>query len=99
MLLVTATSRISGRIRDITDGRAYQEAYAIRYKEIMSHKNNRALVTLILNTDSLSLNGSGNRSAWPVFGVIAELPSSRRYLPDKIINLALWYGEGKSDIS
>jgi hypothetical protein len=41
---------------------------------------------------------SSTDSVWPVFATIAELPRSVRFKQDKILNLALWHGEGKPPI-
>lgn len=89
--------RKNNRVADITDGTAYRK----------SHKDNAArldlqpednLVSLIVNTDGLQINRSGRQSAWPVFAIIAEIKPHRRAMTDKILNLALWNGEGKPPI-
>ena len=52
-------------------------------------------MTLILNTDGLEVHSNPINTAWPVFAVIPELPPNKRFLSDKIINVALWASQGK----
>ena len=89
--------RETNRVRDITDGSAYRRLHEESRKRVNAPSQSK-LVTLILNTDGLQLNESGNRSVWPLFGVVAEISPHRRYQNDKILNLALWEGDGKPPI-
>ena len=70
----------------MTDGKAYKEAYGNGLKQFQSGTGDKTLATIMLNNDGLNLKQSGNKSAWPIFGVVAELPASWRFLPDKIVN-------------
>jgi hypothetical protein len=90
--------RKDNRIRDITDGAAYRKNYAKSCERLSVGLHGGSLGTLILNTDGLQTNESGRQSAWPVFGMLAEIPPQRRCMNDKIFNLALWQGEGKPPI-
>jgi hypothetical protein len=72
-----ATFRKDGLISDCTDGLLYQkllielspEADAEGYK----------ILTLTANTDGVQLFSNSNRSIWPIFLVINELPKETRY--------------------
>ena len=74
----------------MTEGKAYREAYAHKLKCLKTVVDSSdMLVTIVLNTDGLNLSQSGNRSAWPVFGVTAAVLVNRGFLSDKIINLCI----------
>ncbi|CAD6233584.1 GSCOCG00012284001-RA-CDS, partial [Cotesia congregata] len=77
-------SQNDGNISDITDGTEYIRVNA---------RNNRGTygLTLILNTDGLSLVKSAKSHCWPLMFTIAELPLNIR---DKyIIIIGLWYDD------
>ena len=90
--------RTGNRIRNITDELAYRRKHQQKRTELGLTSSDAVLLSLVLNTDGLKVHENPNQSAWPVFATIAELDSRRRFLPDKILNLALWSGEGKPPI-
>ena len=59
-------------ILDVYDG----EGYA-KHKEFLSHPAN---ISLLLNTDGVSVFRSSKATLWPVWIVINELPKRKRYL-------------------
>lgn len=58
-------------VMDVYDG----EGYA-KHKEFLSHPAN---VSLLLNTDGVSVFRSSKTTLWPVWIVINELPKRKRY--------------------
>ena len=63
-------SPYSGTIRDVYDGEAY--------RELSAFLSQPANVSLLLNTDGVSLFHSCTVSLWPIWLVINELPSRKR---------------------
>lgn len=90
--------RPGNRIRDITDGDCYR-AVQKKSRQDLVLGDHEVLLSLVVNTDGLSINDSGAQSAWPVFMTIAEISHKRRFWTDKIVNYALWQGTGKPPIS
>lgn len=64
--------RVEGNIHDIYDGEGYK-----CFSEFLS---NPAHISLLINTDGVSLYRSSSVSIWPVWGVVNELPASMRYI-------------------
>ena len=89
--------RLENRIRDITDGKRYRSAHSAA-KRRLNLKNSDILLSLVINTDGVQVQERTGQSAWPIFATIAEVPAHRRFFSDKILNLALWSGEGKPPI-
>ena len=89
--------RPGNRIRDITDGDAYRSRYKVAWDSCGANPDD-VILSLVLNTDGLVVNESGAQSAWPVFATVCELTPKKRFSRDKILNLALWQGEGKPPI-
>jgi hypothetical protein len=89
--------RTGHRITDITDGECYHKSQ-IRFRKKLNVPKNDLLLTLVWNTDGLLYHTSSESSVWPVFATLSELPRSIRFNSDKILNLALWHGEGKPPI-
>ena len=87
--------RINNRITDITDGRCYRESHSLKFDQLGLNAEEDVLLTLILNTDGVEVHSDSADSAWPIFATIAEIPASRRFMSDKILNIALWAGQGK----
>ena len=54
-------------------------------------------VKLILNTDGVRVKESSDRSAYPVWVALAELPPKLRSSFDNIHLCSLWYGKGRID--
>ncbi|OQV13638.1 hypothetical protein BV898_12109 [Hypsibius exemplaris] len=90
--------RQGDRIRDMTDGSAYRSSHCRSRERLGLVSDTDKLLTMVINTDGLQINESGGKSAWPVFGMISEIHPDRRAMNDKILNLALWEGEGKPPI-
>ena len=86
--------RVGNRIKDITDGTLYRSRYRAA-KEKLNLTEDELLVSLVLNMDGVKVQENPGQSAWPVFATVAGIPSARRFFGDKILNLALWSGEGK----
>ena len=67
-------------------------------KERLRLTENDTLVSLVFNTDGVQVQDNPSQSAWPIFATIAEITAQRRFFADKILNLALWSGEGKPPV-
>ena len=87
--------RLENRTCDITDGKRYRSTY-LAAKKRLQLKDNHILLSLVINTDGVQVQE--RQSAWPIFATVAEIPKQRRFFADKILNLALWSGEGKPPI-
>ena len=66
--------QIGRRIHDITDGYVYRKCQ-IDARRQLGLKPDEILLSLIVNTDSLVINKSGAKLAWPVFATIWEIPT------------------------
>ena len=86
--------RTGNRIRDVTDGKRYKEQHAEKVRQLPVASADDVSVTLILNTDGLNVQSNPSETAWPIFATIAEISPARRFQLDKILNIALWSGEG-----
>lgn len=80
--------RDSGVITDITDGSEYLR---VNYSEV--HKRGSYDLTLILNTDGLSLKKSSTGNCWPLMFTIAEIPKNLRN--NFVIIIGMWYDNRK----
>ena len=69
-------------LSDITCGSVYQA----------QHPTN---ISLIVSVDGIPVNNSGNKSFWPVWASIVELPIRLRSSFANMILCGLWYGQGK----
>ena len=63
--------RVSGSISDVYDGELYQ-----KHAAFVSQPAN---VTLLLNTDGVSVFRSSKATLWPVWLIVNELPRRLRY--------------------
>ena len=90
--------RAWNRIRDITDGKQYRKQHTDKRLQLGKTFDTDVLITIILNTDGLDIYSNPSESAWPVFGTVAEIDPTRRFLSDKILNIALWSGDGKPPV-
>ena len=63
--------RVSGSICDVYDGQLYQ-----KHAAFVSQPAN---VTLLLNTDGVSVFRSSKATLWPVWLIVNELPRRLRY--------------------
>lgn len=61
----------SNDITDICGGEGYKQ-----HEEFLSQPTN---VSLLLNTDGVAIYRSSNFSIWPVWAVVNELPTTKRY--------------------
>lgn len=61
----------TGNIQDVTDGEEYQ-----KHRHFLSEQGN---ISLLMNTDGISLFRSSNISLWPIWLCINELPPHLRY--------------------
>lgn len=77
-------------ITDITDGRIYREL--LSEGGFLYHNCN---ITVLMNTDGLSLYSSSKVQLWPVFFAINELSPSLRFARENIILASIWQGKGK----
>lgn len=76
-------------IEDIYDGRLYQELIA---KGFFS-KEGSLNFTMILNADGVPVFHSNNKSLWPVFLNVLELPPSLRFKEENTVIAGLWFGK------
>lgn len=65
-----------GRIADITDGQAYK-ALDSTLKDPLARERS---VSVVLNTDGVTVFKSTNYSIWPILLMVNELPFSERYI-------------------
>lgn len=77
-------------ITDITDGRIYREL--LSEGGFLYHNCN---ITVLMNTDGLSLYSSSKVQLWPLFFAINELSPSLRFARENIILASIWQGKGK----
>lgn len=77
-------------ITDITDGRIYREL--LSEGGFLYHNCN---ITVLMNTDGLSLYSSSKVQPWPLFFAINELSPSLRFARENIILASIWQGKGK----
>lgn len=75
--------RENGAITDITDGSEY---YQVNFT---SNRRRRYDLTLMLNTDGLSLVKSSPSHCWPLMFVICELPEHLR--DSFLVTIGIWY--------
>lgn len=73
-----------GNVRDITDGTEYIRANSRPHRGPFD-------LTLILNTDGISLSKSSKSSCWPLMFMIAELPEHLREA--FIVVAGIWYSK------
>ena len=71
----------SDKLRDIYDGRIYQNLY----EKFKNKFNNREMFTFLLNTDGIAISDSSKLTMWPVYLVINELPLETRFTTENII--------------
>lgn len=81
-------------IRDIVDGTEYK-----KYKQSGGFLTNEDNLTLLFNTDGISLYKSSKVNIWPVFLAINELPPNERFVKKNMILWGLWQGKGKPRFS
>ena len=73
-----------------------EKLYDVNYGTNYLRNNNLANnINLILNIDGIPVEKSGNKSFWPVWASIVELPSKQRSSFHNMILCGLWYGRGK----
>lgn len=81
-------------IEDLYDGAAYKEF--CREGEFLSNPYN---ISFGWNTDGVCPFKSSSNSYWPIYLVINELPPEKRYLPENILLIGLWYSDEKPDFN
>lgn len=84
----TKTNKSS--IEDVYDGELYQEHF--RNNGFLSNPNS---ISLLGNTDGVSLIRSTKMGVWPIYLVINELPPKERFSRANRIFAGLWFGKGK----
>ena len=84
----------STSIRDIVDGRVYK-----KYKESGGFLASEDNLSLLFNTDGISLYKSSTVNIWPVFLAVNELPPEERFAKKNLILWGLWQGKGKPRFS
>lgn len=81
----------SGIIRDISDGKAYQEMLCDEgFLSKTAHN-----LTAIFNTDGVNLYSSSKIELWPIFLAINELSPAMRFARDNMLLVGIWQGKGK----
>ena len=78
-------------IEDIYDGEEYRK-HSDFFKSL-------ANISLICNTDGVSIFNSSNVSIWPIWLAINELPPILRFSRQNVLLAGLWYGEQKPPMS
>lgn len=78
----------SKNIKDAYSGSLYQEKL----------QKNTNILSLMVNTDGISLKKSNKKSLWPVQIICNFLPSHLRYFNKSIITVAFYYNEEKPDM-
>ena len=83
-------------MKDFKDGKLYSE---LLDSELGKSLLNQRAFTLLLNTDGISSYRHSKLSIWPIFLVINELPSKKRFCIENIKVAGLSVGEAKAEIS
>lgn len=83
-LKALSSSSDNGQINDITDGSEYVRVNSREDRQKYD-------LTLMLNTDSLSLVKSAKSHCWPLMFIISELPEHLR--ESFLITIGLWYDD------
>lgn len=79
----------NGKITDIDDGKVQ--------KEIISKNPDKNVLSLTLNIDGGVISEKTSKSLWPVQLFQNFIPPIKRYLPENILLVGLYYGDQKPD--
>ena len=84
---IVKSNPINQTLCDITDG--------IQYKANCFDSGSTQRLNLVLSVDGIPVEKSGNKSYWPVWASICELPINLRSSFCNMILCGVWFGKGK----
>lgn len=84
----------TGHISDVYDGALYKQHFSDG--GFLTERNN---ISLLGNTDGVSIFKSSAFSVWPVYVVINELPPNLRFRRENRILCGLWLGKAKPNFT
>ena len=85
-LFNSSVRRTDGTMRDICDGKVYQDIQL----SVGEH-----LITLTMNIDGIEPNRNSHQTIWPILLVINELPMKKRFAIENILVAGIWPGCSK----
>uniref|UniRef100_A0ABD2W9C4 Transposase domain-containing protein n=1 Tax=Trichogramma kaykai TaxID=54128 RepID=A0ABD2W9C4_9HYME len=78
-------------IEDVYDGNSYRT-----FRENLPEESKNKYVTMVFNTDGAPKFKSSNKSIWPIYLMVNEIPRQDRL--NKIICCGLWFHQKKPDM-
>lgn len=70
-------------ISDVVDGKLYQQA---------NESHERPIVSIVFNTDGVSMFNGNQKSLWPILFTINELPADVRFQDDNVCVAGIFFG-------